>query len=162
MRHIISAIVENRPGVLARIIAVISGRGYNIETLNVGPAQETDVSRLTMTVAGDEHVLEQVSKQLNKMVDVIKVTDLTGTRHHDCELLVVEVAAPRGARRTEIIELATIAKAQVVGVSETSLTLQFVGRQDEISELLQLLRPYKVLDLDRSGTIAVARPVSEG
>lgn len=156
MRHIISAIVENQPGVLARIIAVISGRGYNIETLNVGPSQDPDVSRLTMTLSGDERVLEQVSKQLNKMVDVIKVNDLTATRHHEGEMILVEVATPKG-KRGEIVELASLLKADVVGVAENSLTLQYIGRQEEIGEFLRMLRPYSILDLDRSGAVAVAR-----
>lgn len=156
MRHIINAIVENQPGVLARIVGVISGRGYNIDTLNVGPSQDPDVSRMTMTVIGDTHVLEQVTKQLNKMVDVIKVNDLTGKAHLERELILVEVGAPKG-KRGEIMEIAALFKAEIVGVRENSLTVQFVGPQASIEDFLRLLRPYTILDLSRSGPIAVAR-----
>ncbi len=156
MRHIINAIVENQPGVLARIVGVISGRGYNIETLNVGPSQDPAVSRMTMTVSGDAHVLEQVTKQLNKMVDVIKVNDLTGKHHQERELILVEVGAPK-SKRGELIEIATLFKAEIVGVRENSMSIQFVGAPDAVCDFLRLLRPYSVMDLARSGPVAVAR-----
>ncbi len=156
MRHIINAIVENQPGVLARIVGLISGRGYNIETLNVGPSQDPEVSRMTMTVSGDAHVLEQVTKQLNKMVDVIKVSDLTGKHHQERELILVEVAAPK-SKRGELIEICTLFKAEIVGVRENSLSLLFVGQPEAIGDFLRLLRPYSFLDLARSGPVAVAR-----
>jgi len=156
MRHIINALVENRPGVLARIVGIISGRGYNIDTLNVGPSQDADVSRLTMTVFGDRHVLEQVSKQLNKMVDVIKVNDLTGKAHLERELIMVEVGAPKN-KRGEVLQIAALFQAAVVGVRENTLTLQFCGPQDAVEDFLRLLKPYTVQDISRSGTVALAR-----
>ena len=119
-QHVITATVENQPGVLARIVGIISGRGYNIESLNVAPTLDPDVSRLTMTVPGDDSVLEQVTKQLNKMVDVIKVTDLTKKAYLDRELILVEVNAPP-KKRAELAELAGLCHAEVVSIQEKSL-----------------------------------------
>ena len=155
-KHIINATVENQPGVLSRIVGLFSGRGYNIETLNVGPSADPRFSRMTITVPGDEHVLEQVTKQLNKLVDVVKVVDLTGEAHLERELVLVEVAIPKG-RRGELLEVVSLFHADVVGVREGSLTIQFVGDQNAIDDFLRMLRPYSILDLSRSGRIAVAR-----
>ncbi|NLF19409.1 MAG: acetolactate synthase small subunit, partial [Lentisphaerae bacterium] len=127
MEHIITALVENKPGVLARIVGLISGRGYNIETLNVGPTQDPAVSKMTLVVPGDDHVLEQVTLQVGKLIDVIGVTDVTGKRHIDRELILVEIAIDSVARRAEILDLATLFKAAVAGVSQRSVTLQMVG-----------------------------------
>ena len=156
MKHIITAMVENQPGVLARIVGLISGRGYNIETLNVGPTQDRDVSQMTMTVPGDDHVLEQVTKQLNKLVDVIKVSDLTGKQHLNRELVLVEVSTT-ACKRSEVVEVATLFDAGVVGVKENSLTLQLVGEETTISDFMDLLKPFTIQSISRSGVIAVAR-----
>ena len=156
MKHIINATVENQPGVLSRIVGLFSGRGYNIETLNVGPCADPQVSRMTITVSGDTHVLEQVTKQLNKLVDVLRVNDVTTTAHLERELILVEVAAPR-AKRGEIIEIATLFNAAIIGVREKSLTMQYVGEEDHVEDFLKLLRPYSIMDLSRSGLIAVTR-----
>ncbi len=156
MKHIINSTVENQPGVLSRIVGLFSGRGYNIETLNVGPCADPMLSRMTITVVGDTHVLEQVTKQLNKLVDVVKVTDLTTVTHLERELILVEVAAPKG-KRSEIIEISTLFKSEIIGVREKSLTIQFVGTQGEVEDFLKLMRPYTIMDLSRSGLIAVTR-----
>jgi len=156
MKHIINATVENQPGVLARIVGLFSGRGYNIETLNVGPCADPRVSRMTITVAGDAHVIEQVTKQLNKLIDVLKVNDVTTVAHLGRELILVEVAAPRG-KRGEIMEIATLFNAAIIGVREKSLTIQYVGPEEQVEDFLKLLRPYSIMDLSRSGLIAVAR-----
>ena len=156
MNHIINATVENQPGVLSRIVGLFSGRGYNIETLNVGPCADPMLSRMTLTLPGDEKVLEQVTKQLNKLVDVIKVNDLTSVSHLERELILVEVASPKG-KRSEIMELAALFKAEIIGVRENSLTIQFVGTRNLVEDFLKLLRPYTIMDLARSGLIAVAR-----
>lgn len=160
MLHIITALVENKPGVLARIVGLISGRGYNIETLNVGPTQDSDLSKMTLVVPGDDHVLEQVTLQLAKLVDVVNVKDVTGTRHIDRELILVEIATGSVARRAEVLDLATLFKASIVGVSQRSVTLQMVGSTNVISDFMLLLKPYKILDLSRSGRIAVAHAES--
>jgi len=156
MKHIINATVENQPGVLARIVGLFSGRGYNIETLNVGPCADPRVSRMTITVSGDAHVIEQVTKQLNKLIDVLKVNDVTTVAHLGRELILVEVAAPRG-KRGEILEIATLFNATIIGVREKSLTMQYVGAEEQVEDFLKLLRPYSIMDLSRSGLIAVAR-----
>ena len=156
MKHIINATVENQPGVLARIVGLFSGRGYNIETLNVGPCADPRVSRMTITVSGDAHVIEQVTKQLNKLIDVLKVNDVTTVAHLGRELILVEVAAPRG-KRSEILEIATLFNASIIGVREKSLTMQYVGAEEQVEDFLKLLRPYSIIDLSRSGLIAVAR-----
>lgn len=156
MKHVITALVENQPGVLARIVGLISGRGYNIESLNVAPTQDNSVSRLTMKVPGDDRVLEQVTKQLNKLVDVIKVTDLTKKRFLNRELVLVEVAAP-SKRRAEIVEIADLSEAKIVSVQAKSLTVQLVSEQEKIDDFLALLKSFRILELSRSGVIAVAR-----
>jgi len=155
-KHVISLLVENQPGVLARVVGLISGRGYNIESLNVAPTQNARLSRITMTVPGDDRVLEQVTKQLNKLVDVVKVTDLTKRRYLDRELVLVEVAAPP-EKRAEVVELAGLFDARVVSVQDKSLTIEMAGEQDKIADFLGLLKTSRILDLSRSGIIAVAR-----
>ncbi len=155
-KHIINATVENQPSVLSRIVGLFSGRGYNIDTLNVGPSADPRFSRMTITVPGDEHVLEQVTKQLNKLVDIVKVVDLTSEAHLERELVLVEVGIPKG-RRGELLEVVSLFHAEVVGVRENSLTIQFVGDEASIDDFLRMLRPYSLLDLSRSGRIAVAR-----
>ncbi len=156
MKHVIAAQVENQPGVLARIVGLISGRGFNIESLNVAPTQDATASKMTMTVPGDDHVLAQVMKQLNKMVDVIKVTDLTKKNYLNRELLLVEVAADAG-RRGELMQLADLFEAKIASVQTRSLTIQYVGEEQRLDELLGLLKPYGILGISRSGVIAVAR-----
>ncbi|MGI5868097.1 MAG: acetolactate synthase small subunit [Kiritimatiellia bacterium] len=155
MIHIINATVENQPGVLSRIVGLFSGRGYNIETLNVGPCADPTLSRMTITVPGDEKVLEQVVKQLNKLVDVIRVNNMTSVDHLERELILVEVGAPKG-KRGEVLELVTMFKAEVVRVRANSMTIQYVGPAMLVDDFLKLLRPYTILDLARSGLIAVA------
>jgi len=156
MKHIITALVENKSGVLARIVGLISGRGYNIETLNVGPTQDPTTSKMTMVVAGDDHVIEQVIHQVGKLVDVIAVVDVTRRRHLNRELILVEVATKRNSR-TEVLELATLFDARVVAVAEKSVTMQMVGDHAAVEDFIRLLRPYEIMDISRSGLIAVAR-----
>jgi acetolactate synthase-1/3 small subunit len=156
MKHVISLTVANQPGVLARVVGLISGRGYNIESLNVAPTQDPDVSRMTMTVPGDDRVLEQVTKQLHKLVDVLKVSDLTKKHYLNRELVLAEVAAPP-AKRAELVALSDLCNAKVVSVQPNSLTIQLAGDHEAIRDFLNLLKPYTIMDLSRSGLIAVAR-----
>ncbi len=156
MKHIISAIVGNKPGVLARVIGLISGRGYNIETLNVAPTQDASVSRITMTVPGDDRILEQVTKQLNKLIDVIKVFDLTGEKFIDRELALVKVQIS-SKTRTVVAELAALFKAEVVHVHHKSLTIQIVGSTEQIDNFLELVKPNGILEVSRTGVIALGR-----
>jgi acetolactate synthase-1/3 small subunit len=156
MKHVITALVENQPGVLARVVGLISGRGYNIESLNVAPTLDPTTSRLTIKVPGDDKVLAQVTKQLNKLVDVIKVADLTERRHLNREMVLVEVEAPP-SKRAKIVELAGLFDARVVSVQTKSLTVQMVGEEERIDDFLNLLKPFRLLDVARSGVIALAR-----
>lgn len=156
MKHIITAIVENQPGVLTRIVGVISGRGYNIETLNVGPTHNPEVSKMTMVVPGDDHVLEQVTRQLEKQIDVLEVHDVTRERQINRELILVEISTANRSR-SEIIELASLFDGRIVGVREASLTVELAGSEDSIRDFLRLIRPLEIIDISRSGVIAVAR-----
>ena len=156
MKHVITLLVENQPGVLARIVALFSGRGYNIESLNVAPTQDATVSRMTMTVPGDDHVLDQVTKQLNKLVDVIKVADLTKKRYQSRELMLIEVAA-MPEKRAEVAELAGLFDAKVVSVQERSLTVQIVADPDRIADFLAVMKPFRLLEMSRTGVVTVPR-----
>lgn len=156
MKHVITALVVNQAGVLARIVGVISGRGFNIESLNVGPTHDPSVSRITITVPGDDRVLEQVTKQLNKLVDVIMVSDLTRQPYLNRELLLIELAVS-ARQRTEVVELAGLAGAQVVAVQPRSLTLQIAAEQEKVEDFLRLLNPYKILNLARTGVMALPK-----
>ena len=156
MRHVITVLVENQPGVLARIVGLISGRGYNIESLNVAPTHDPTMSRLTMKVPGDDRVLDQVTKQLNKLIDVIKVSDLTRKRYLNRELVLVEVASPQG-KRAELTELAALSGARVVGVKVKALTLELAAEHDKIDDFIELLKPFGILDVSRSGVITAAK-----
>ncbi len=155
-RHTITALVDNQPGVLARVVGLISGRGYNIESLNVAPTHDPSISRMTMQVPGDDRVLEQVTKQLNKQVDVIKVTDLTKDAFLNRECILVKLAATRG-NRSEIIELADVFGGKVISVQTNSMVIQMVGEQQAVADFMDLIKPFKILDVSRSGVIAMGQ-----
>lgn len=155
-RHTITALMDNQPGVLARVVGLISGRGYNIESLNVAPTHDPSISRMTMQVPGDDRVLEQVTKQLNKQVDVIKVTDLTKDEFLNRECILVKLAATRG-NRPEIIELADVFGGKVISVQTNSMVIQMVGEQQAVADFMDLIKPFKILDVSRSGVIAMGQ-----
>lgn len=159
MKHIINCLVENQPGVLARIVGLISGRGYNIETLNVGPTADPTVSKMTIVVPGDAHIIAQVTHQLSKQVDVIEVVNMTNRRHLDRELILVRVAVKDRVSRGDVVDLASLFTARVVAVQEESVTIQMVGNQETVADFLRLLKPYEIIDISRSGVIAVGREV---
>ena len=161
MKHIINCLVENQPGVLARIVGLISGRGYNIETLNVGPTADPTVSKMTIVVPGDAHVISQVTCQLSKQVDVIEVINMTNRRHIDRELILVRVATVNHHARAEIVDLASLFMARAVAVQEDSVTIQMVGNQETVADFLHLLKPYEIIDISRTGVIAVGREAAE-
>ena len=155
-RHTITALVDNQPGVLARVVGLISGRGYNIESLNVGPTQDPTLSRITMQVPGDDRVLEQVTKQLNKQIDVVKVTDLTREPFLNRECILLKVTTNR-RNRADIIEIADVFGATVISVQAGTLVLQLVGEQEHIADFMDLMKPFKVVDVSRSGVIAMVK-----
>ncbi|MEQ8820145.1 MAG: acetolactate synthase small subunit [Sumerlaeia bacterium] len=155
--HIISVLVENHFGVLARISGLFASRGFNIHSLAVGPTHDPTISRITLAVKGDDRVVEQIHKQLNKLVDVIKVQDLTSSGEFiDRELILVKVAVP-AARRVEVIQLASAFQAHPIDISQETMTLELVGQQTTIEAFLEILAPYGLLELSRTGRIALSR-----
>ncbi|MDR1818365.1 MAG: acetolactate synthase small subunit [Puniceicoccales bacterium] len=155
-RHTLSAIVENRFGVLVRVAGMLSGRGFNIETLNVGPTHVPTLSRITATVIADEHALDRCVRALGKLVNVITVEDYTGVEHVARELVVVKVSADKRTR-SEIIELADLFRAKIIDVSPASLIIEFTGNEGKASAFLGLIEPYGILELARTGQVALAR-----
>lgn len=156
MKHIISVLVENKFGVLSRVAGLFSGRGYNIESLCVAPTTDPAVSQMTIVTIGDDRVIEQVTKQLNKLIDVIKVTDVTDRDYIDREMMLVRVSAER-EKRDEILRIAAIFKARVVDVAQKSLTLEVTGTDDKIDAVLKILRPLGIRELVRTGKVAMLR-----
>jgi acetolactate synthase-1/3 small subunit len=156
MRHIVSALVENKPGVLARISTLFAARGYNIDSLTVAPTEDPTISRMTIVVEGDERILEQVEKQLNKLIDVIKVREYSEVEHLERDLMLVKVKADKSAR-SQIIELVDIFRAKIVDVSQESLIIEVTGDKKKVDALLELLRPYGVIEMVRTGVVAMAR-----
>jgi acetolactate synthase-1/3 small subunit len=161
MRHIISVEVENRFGILARISSLFSARGFNIDSLAVGETEDPTVSRITMVVPGDDKIIEQVIKQLRKLIDVIKVVDLTNQDTVERELVLIKVNAKR-ADRAEIMRIVDIFRARIVDVHPFSFTIEATGTEDKIKGILTLLRPFGVKKLVRTGKIALAREGKEG
>ncbi|MFA5614371.1 MAG: acetolactate synthase small subunit [Methanoculleus sp.] len=155
--HTISVLVENRAGVLSRVAGMFSRRGFNIESLAVGTCEEPDMSRITIVVNGDDSVVEQVMKQTNKLIDVIKVSDLTERESVERELALIKVAAEPGSSRAEILQIADIFRAQVVDVGSKTLVLQVAGDTEKIDALEKLLRQYGIKELVRTGKIAILR-----
>jgi acetolactate synthase-1/3 small subunit len=156
VEHIISVLVENKPRVLARVASLFARRGYNIESLAVGPTQNPEISRITLVVTGNEHILEQITKQLYKLIEVIKVGDFTNTSFVDRELALIKVNAPSNLRG-EIAQTAEIFRARIVDVDESSLIVEVTGTPDKIDALEQLLRKYGIIEMTRTGRIALAR-----
>lgn len=156
MKHLISVEVENRFGILARIASLFSARGFNIDSLAVGETEDPTVSRITMVVPGDDQVIEQVIKQLRKLIDVIRVVDLTDQPTVTRELVLVRVSA-KGKERDEVMRLVEIFRARIVDVHPESLTLEVTGDEEKIEGLLTLLRPFGIKKLVRTGKVAMAR-----
>ena len=155
-KHTISVLVENRFGVLSRVAGLFSARGYNIESLSVGETLDPAVSRMTLVVTGDEFVIEQVTKQLHKLIDVIKVSDLTDDSHVERELVLIRVNA-EPQHRAEILRTADIFRAHVVDVTPISFILEVTGDAGKIEALIELLRPMGVQEIVRTGKVAIAR-----
>ena len=156
MKHTLAVLVENRSGVLSRVASLFSRRGYNIESLAVGVTEDPKTSRMTIVVDGDDHVLEQVTKQLNKLVDVIKVSDIGGDEAVERELALIKVAADVSAR-TEIIQIADIFRARIVDVAPKSITVEVTGDEAKIQAIEKLLRQFGIKEMVRTGKIALVR-----
>lgn len=156
MKHTLSVLVENKPGVLARVAGLFSRRGFNIESLAVGPTEDHTLSRMTIVVDASEHALEQITKQLYKLINVIKISDLDPASSVSRELLMVKVRA--GAQsRAQIIEVADIFRAKIIDVSHDSLTLEVTGTEEKLTALENMLKPYGITELARTGKIALSR-----
>ena len=156
MRHIISVLVENEAGALSRLVGLFSQRGYNIETLNVAPTEDETLSRLTLTTYGDDHKIEQITKQLNKLVEVVKVVDLSEGAHIERELMLIKVKA-LGAARAEIKRTADIFRAQIVDVTPTTYTIQITGTTEKFDGFIDALAENTILEVVRSGVSGIAR-----
>ena len=156
-QHTLSVLVENRAGVLSRVTGLFSRRGFNIESLAVGTSEEEGTSRITIVVYGDDREVEQVIKQLNKLIDVIKVSDLTERARVERELALIKVSADPGGTRAEVMQIATIFRSQVIDVGSKTVTLEVTGDSDKIDALQRLLAPYGIRELYRTGRIAVLR-----
>jgi len=156
MKHVISVLVENKVGVLSRITGLFSGRGFNIESLAVGETEDTNISRMTIVVSGDASILEQVRKQLGKVIDTIKVTDYTGTDYVERNLILIKVSALPG-KRNEIIELVDVFRGKIIDVGQKDMIVEISGHEDRLEAVLNLLRPFGIKEVTRTGRIAMNR-----
>ena len=156
MRHTLSVLVENKFGVLARVAGMFSGRGFNIDTLNVGPTHDPRYSRITATLKGDTQQLDQAIKQLDKLIDVIEVEDLAQGQFVARELVLVKVAAD-GNKRTELLQICEIFRANIVDVSHRSMIIEMTGRQSKIEGFLEMVTPFGIKQMARTGTVALRR-----
>lgn len=155
-KHILSILVDNEPGVLSRIAGLFSGRGYNIESLCVAETTDPMISRLTMVTMGDSIILEQIKKQLNKLINVIKVSDLTGLDYVERELALIKVNA-KPEHRAEILRITDIFRGQVADIGLEHYTVMVTGDSNKISAILNLLKPYGIKEIARTGSIALYR-----
>ena len=156
MRHTISVLVENKFGVLARIAGLFSGRGFNIDSLTVSPTHDESLSKMTIVTSGDDAVLEQIDKQLNKLVNVLKVTDLTGSGFVGRELMMIKVRA-RGHKRSEVLEVTNIFKGNIIHVEHEALIVEITGRSEKLDAFTDLMRKFGIVELARTGKVAMAR-----
>ncbi len=156
MRHTISVLVENKFGVLTRVAGLFSGRGYNIDTLNVGPTQKPQMSRMTIVTRGDDATLEQIVKQLNKLVNVIEVQDFRDGECVDRELVLLKVKV-NSQTRSEVMQITDIFRAKIVDVQPKSLTIEVTGNESKIEKFIELMMTFGLLELTRTGKVALPR-----
>ena len=155
-RHIISILLENESGALSRVAGLFSARGYNIESLTVAPTEDETLSRLTLVTSGSVDVIEQITKQLNKLVDVVKLVDLTEGPHIERELLIIKVNA-NGAMRDEVKRLVDIFRGRIIDVTETTYTIELTGTSDKLDAFVQAVRAAGIVEVVRSGVSGIAR-----
>jgi acetolactate synthase-1/3 small subunit len=156
MRHTISILVENKFGVLARIAGMFSGRGFNIETLNVGPMMDPSLSRITATIVGDSESLEQAIKQVNKLINVIEVTEFSDGTATERELIMLKVSAP-AAKRSEIMQVCDIFRAKIIDVAAATMNIEMTGNANKVQAFLDLIQPYGITEMARTGNLALKR-----
>ena len=156
MRRIISVLMENAPGALSRVVGLFSQRGYNIESLTVAPTEDPTLSRLTLTTLGDDHKIEQITKHLNKLIDVVKLVDLTEGAHIERELMLVKVKAA-GAQRAEVKRCVDIFRGQIVDVTSSLYIIQITGTSDKLDAFLQAVGDAAIIEVVRSGVSGISR-----
>lgn len=157
MRHVLSALVQNVPGVLAHISGMLASRGYNIDSLAVGETETPHLSRMTFVVVGDDRVLSQVRKQLQKIVTVVQVEDVSSRAHVERDLMLLKVRAPAGSQRSEIRELVEIFRGKIVDVGADEMMIELSGRESKLEAFIDRMRPYGIVELVRTGRIAMVR-----
>ncbi|MEZ6100829.1 MAG: acetolactate synthase small subunit [Pirellulaceae bacterium] len=159
MRHVLSAVVQNVPSVLSHISGMLASRGYNIDSLAVGATEDPNLSRMTFVVVGDDRVLEQVRKQLEKIVTVVRVVDVSAHEHVERDLMLLKVRTPPGAR-SEIRELVDIFRGRIVDVGSDEVMIEISGRENKIEAFIERMRPYGITELVRTGRIAMIRSMN--
>lgn len=157
MRHVLSAVVQNVPGVLSGISGMLASRGYNIDSLAVGATEDPNLSRMTFVVVGDDRVLEQVRKQLEKIVTVVRVSDISSQDHVERDLMLLKVKAPPGGKRSEVRELVDIFRGKIVDVGPDEVLIEISGRESKVEAFIERMRPYGITELVRTGRIAMVR-----
>ncbi len=157
MRHVLSAVVQNVPGVLAHISGMLASRGYNIDSLAVGETETPHLSRMTFVVVGDARVLDQIRKQLEKIVTVVRVDDISSQDYVERDLMLLKVKAPRGGTRSEIRELVDIFRGRIVDVGPDEVMIEISGRESKIEAFIERMRPFGISELVRTGRIAMVR-----
>jgi len=156
MRHTISVLVENKFGVLSRVSGLFSGRGYNIESLSVGETIDPNISIMTIVTSGDDQIIEQITKQLNKLIDVIKVMDLTEVDHVEREMILIKIS-PKQSDKAEVLRLVDIFRGKVVDSSSKTYTIEITGDERKIAAFIELMKPFGIKEFVRTGKIAIAR-----
>jgi len=156
MRHIISVLMENEPGALSRVVGLFSQRNYNIDSLTVAPTEDTSLSRLTLTTTGDDARIEQITKHLNKLVDVVKLVDLTEGAHIERELMLIKIKAS-GTHRSEVKRVADIFRGQVVDLTSSVFTVQLTGTEEKLDAFIAALGDNPVLEVARTGVSGISR-----
>jgi acetolactate synthase-1/3 small subunit len=156
MRHTISILVENKFGVLARIAGMFSGRGFNIETLNVGPMTDSKLSRITTTIVGDTDNLDQAIKQVDKLINVLEVTNFADGQATERELVMLKVSASAG-QRSELMQVCDIFRAKIIDVAPSSVNIEMTGNDNKVTAFLNLIEPYGIIEMARTGNLALKR-----
>ena len=156
MRRIISMLLENEPGALARIAGLFSARAYNIESLNVAPTEDDSMSRLTLVTTGDENIIEQITKQLNKLVDVVKLVDLTEGAHVEREMMLIKLRS-QGAAREELLRLCDIFRGRVLDITQTTVMLEMTGTGEKLDAFVRAIDEKAIQELARSGAMGMGR-----
>lgn len=156
MRHVLSALVQNQPGVLAQVSGMLASRGFNIDSLAVGETEDAQLSRMTFTVVGDDNTLDQVRKQLDKIVSVVRVDDISSENFVERDLMLIKIKAP-SEKRSEIALLVEMFRGRVVDIDHDNLMVEISGQESKIEAFIDLMRPYGIMELARTGRIALVR-----